>query len=414
MQPSVRPLSLQRNFGWATIGNVVYAATQFAMLSVLAKSTSPTQVGRYALAFAIAGPVFMFTGLKLRQVQVTDAAADFTFAQYLGLRVLTSAVACVGVPLVAWAWGTAGPALMMLVAVSAFKAFESVIDILYGAMQRLEQLKLVAVSMMWRGLVGLLAFGVSLALTRDAVVAVASLAAVTLVQVGSNVVRVRSLGIAARPRFDRDVLRHLAILAFPLGVAVALGSLTVNVPRYFIQASQDSAALGIFSALSYSLVATGTIASSMGQAASPRLANLYHQRETDRFVATVRKLVLGGATLGLAGVLAAALFGEPVLRVAFGPEYASQKPLLVVLMVVATVQYSSLFLGTAVNAARMFAVQAPLNMAGFAVVAFVAWVAIPQFGLMGAAAAMGAGQAVQAIWYAVLTWRVVLPRLRQL
>lgn len=408
-----RPRSLRRNFGSATIGNVVYAASQFAMLSALAKLTSPAEVGRYALALAIAAPVFMFTGLKLRQVQVTDAAGDFTFSHYLGLRILTSALACVSVPLVAWVWGAGGPVLMILVAVTAYKAFESVIDILYGAMQQREQLQLVAASLMWRGLIGLLAFGVTLALTRDAAAAVASLAMVTLVQVGTNLLRVRSLGIATLPRFNRGVLRRLAKLALPLGVAVAVGSLTVNVPRYFIQASQDSAALGIFAALSYCLVATGTIAASLGEAASPRLANLYHQRQTEAFVSTVRKLVLAGATLGLVGVLAAVLVGEPFLRVAFGSEYAAEKLLLVVMMVGAMIQYSAVFLGTTVNALRMFTVQAPINIASLVAVTLVAFLVVPSWGLMGAAVAVGTGQVVQAVWYAVLTWRVVLPRLRR-
>ena len=408
-----RPNSLRRNFGWATVGNVVYAASQFGVLSVLAKSTSPTEVGRYALAFSIAAPAFMLTGLKLRQVQVTDAAGDFTFGQYLGLRILTSSLTLVIMPLVALLCGTTGPALTLLVAASAFKAFESVIDILYGAMQQREQLQLVAVSMMWRGLTGLLAFGIGLALTRDVTAAVACLAAVTLVQVATNVARVKRLGISARPRFDGGVVLRLARLAFPLGVAVAVGSLTVNVPRYFIQVLQDSAALGVFSALSYSLVATGVIAAALGQAASPRLANLYYQRQTELFVATVRKLVLLGATLGIVGVLAATLVGESVLRIAFGPDYAAQKPLLVALMVGAMVQYSAVFLGTTVNALRMFKVQVPINIASLVAVAFVSFVAVPRWGLMGAAAAVGAGQVLQAVWYAVLTWRVILPRLTQ-
>jgi O-antigen/teichoic acid export membrane protein len=160
-------------------------------------------------------------------------------------------------------------------------------------------------------------------------------------------------------------------------------------------------------------VATATIAASLGEAASPRLANLYHQRQTEAFVATVRKLVLAGVTLGLAGVLAAILVGEPVLHVVYGPEYAAQKTLLVFLMVGAMVQYSAVFLGTTVNAMRMFTVQAPINIAALVAVALVAFWAVPAWGLMGAAAAVVAGQVVQAGWYAVLTWRVVLPRLRE-
>ena len=69
-----KPLSLTRNFSWTLIGTLeLYAFCQWGMLVVLAKLCSTLMVGQCALALAITAPVFVFVGLNLRTVQVTDA-----------------------------------------------------------------------------------------------------------------------------------------------------------------------------------------------------------------------------------------------------------------------------------------------------------------------------------------------------
>jgi hypothetical protein len=45
---SQKALSLRLNFSWALAGNIIYAACQWGMLSVLAKLGSPEMVGLFA------------------------------------------------------------------------------------------------------------------------------------------------------------------------------------------------------------------------------------------------------------------------------------------------------------------------------------------------------------------------------
>ena len=82
-------LSLRLNFAWTFVGNVVYAGCQWGMLVVLAKLGSPARVGEFALALAVTAPILMFTNLALRAVQATDSRQEYTFGDYLGLRLLS-------------------------------------------------------------------------------------------------------------------------------------------------------------------------------------------------------------------------------------------------------------------------------------------------------------------------------------
>ena len=52
---ALAPLSLRRNFSWTLAGTLVYAATQFAILSVLAHLSGSAVVGLWNEAFDLDG-----------------------------------------------------------------------------------------------------------------------------------------------------------------------------------------------------------------------------------------------------------------------------------------------------------------------------------------------------------------------
>src|SRR5262249_58494076 len=66
----------------------------------------------------------------------------------------------------------------------------------------------------------------------------------------------------------------LTCLAFPLGVVMALISLTSNIPRYFIETYFGIRELGIFAALLYVTTAGMTLISAIGNSLTPRLARM--------------------------------------------------------------------------------------------------------------------------------------------
>lgn len=68
--------SLSLNFWSTLVGNGGYAGCQWGMVIVLAKLCSPQSVGQFALGFALAAPVFMFSNLQLRAAQATDVKRE--------------------------------------------------------------------------------------------------------------------------------------------------------------------------------------------------------------------------------------------------------------------------------------------------------------------------------------------------
>src|SRR4051812_10305666 len=70
--PASPSSSLRRNASWVLFGNLAFAGSSWAMMTVLAKLGTPRMVGQYALALAITQPIVTFAMLHLRSVQATD------------------------------------------------------------------------------------------------------------------------------------------------------------------------------------------------------------------------------------------------------------------------------------------------------------------------------------------------------
>lgn len=396
--PAARPphaLSLRANFSWTFVGNVVYAACQWAMLVVLAKLGSPEVVGQFALGLAITAPVIMLTNLQLRGIQATDARREYRFGEYLGLRLATTPLALLVIAGITLASGDGRQTALVILFVGLAKGFESISDVFYGLLQQHERMDRIAISMMVKGPLSLVALGVAILLTGNIVWGALALAAVWAFRLatydipcGAAVLRAAREGGAPasiRPRWDRRRMVRLAWLALPLGSVMMLGSLMVNIPRYFIERFEGTHALGIFAAMAYIVVAGTTVVDALGQAVSPRLAQQYAAGEGGAFRALIAKVLGISALLAAAGLLLGLVVGRQVLTLLYRPEYAAHLDVFIWIIAAAGIGYLAAVCGYAMTAARQFAIQVPIYAISIAVVAVACALLVPGHGLLGAA-----------------------------
>lgn len=383
--------SLRHNAAWALAGNVGYAACQFGVLAAIAKLTTAADVGRFALALALAAPVIGLSNLNLRALQATDARGDYVFGAYLGLRLVTTTIALVVVWGIALGFGYRGATLALILLVAIAKAFESLSDVVYGRLQKAENLRRIAISMLTKGVLSVLAVAVVLRFTGDLLMSTLALAlcwiGVFLAYDLPAATRLES----ARPQLHGPTLRRLGWLALPLGFVTGIASLAVNIPRYDIEAYLGSTALGHFAAIAYVAVALSQPALALGTAISPRLAR-YFISDRRAYRSLSIRAILTASILGCLVVAGAALFGERFLRLAYTPEYATHYDLLVWVAVSTGAAFVSVALGYAVTAARRLREQVWMAVASVVVCAVTSHFAVPRFGLIGASWALLAGE----------------------
>ncbi len=373
---------------------------------VLAKLGSPEQVGQFALGMAVCAPVWLFSNLHLREVQATDATRESGFGEYLALRLATAFTAMATIAAIAYAVGYRGEMAMIVIVISLLRGLESLEDIFYGLLQQHERMDRICKSLLMKGPLALFALCLGFYLTHSVAWGVFCAAAgIALVLVlydvrGPAAVLGSSGGDSVhsgipRPHWYARRLGEMARLALPLGFVTTLTSLTVNIPRYFLEHYSGQRELGIFAAMSYLMLAGTAVVVSLGQAASSRLAQRYSSGNRSGFGELLAKLIAVAAILGITGVVVVMFRGQSLLKVFYGSQYSGNNDVFTCLMVAAGIGYVCTFLAYAMTAARRFKPQFPLFLlVAFAAFATSAWL-VPRSGMLGAALALVVAMIVQ-------------------
>jgi len=409
-------LSLRRNFAWMLAGNVIFAAAQWAMLIALTKVGSPEMVGQFAIALAIGNPILLLTNLHLRSVQTTDARGEFIFQEYFQLRMVTTALAMVLILVWAVLSGFRTETASIIVAVGIAKGIEAISDILHGVFQAKERIDFIAVSLAWRGVLSLLAFIMTMHWTQSLLCGVISTAVVALVMLlRFDLPRCRGLMASLRSTsavsgWDRARLWGLAWLALPLGLGQMLRGLEISIPRYLIESRFGERELGLFAAIAYLTVAGAQVINALGQSASARLAQQYAAGDAAAFRRLLGRLLALGGTIGCGGFLVSLFAGRALLNFFYTTDYARHTSLLCWMMAAAGVTYAYVFLGTALNAMRLYRPRLALHALTIPTLLASCAILVPWHGLRGVAEAICFSELVAASAYLMLVrraWRKV-------
>lgn len=399
--PRTRPVdglrrpSLSTNVLWTLSGYGIYMACQWAMLIVVARMGSPERVGDLALGIALSAPVILFTNLGLRKVQVTDVHGQFQFGDYLGLRLLMTALALGIVGAIAVGARPDASAGAAIFAVGLSKAVEATSDVVYGVLQQVERMGSIAASLFLRGILGVGALALGMTLTHDVAVGMLGVSAAWAgVLVLHDLPRARaalkSQGWSGlRPRWSGRTLGRLALVALPLGIVTPLVALLSSVPAVLIERLRGTGELGIYTALAYSYSAANRVASAMGEAASARLAFYYAKGHRRPFARAVGKLLVLAGLVGLLGLGVALVAGRPLLAVLYGPAYASHADVLAGFMLVAVAGNLACVLDYSMTAMRRLRIQPLLAILSILVLAALSDRLIPTLGLRGAVLSLG-------------------------
>jgi O-antigen/teichoic acid export membrane protein len=389
---SVRPIlgvpaSLRAGVAWATGGSAVYLACQYGMLIAIAKLGSSANVGQYAMALAIAAPIIVLSQMQLRQVQVTDVIAETPFAHYVSTRLLATLIAAAAIVCTAVAIGYRGETFAVVGLVAVAKSFESISDIFHGRMQHRERMDVVARSLLLKGLLSLAALVMALYVTRSLAVAVGAVAVVWgVLLVVYDVPHAFESG--ERPArllvWDPRKVGLLARTALPLTFAAGIGSLSTNIPRYFLEATHGNVAVGLFAVAAMPLALLGLLNTAVSQTTLARAAGHVQRGELQQFSRLGKRIaVIQVASAGMLAIVFATV-GGPLMRILFTAEFVPAAPVAAVMAAGAAVGGLAAWGSTLLMAARRFRLQLWNILIVVAVQIPLCYVLIGPWGILGA------------------------------
>ncbi len=390
-----------------TIGRGLDAASRWLLVVLLARWTSIADLGAWAIATAIAAPVFTLLELRLRWLAAAGGVAEATARHYWLVRGATIGVAMIGVGA---AWPFLGDRYLasLLVMVFAAKSIELASELAKGLAQHRSRTGAVAVGSGLRGVMGLVGAMIGLHYVASALAAVTGL---TLAW--AAVFLFWDLPLAGlwhgplrfRPRWR--TLWSIVTTATPVAIASVLTGLGRILPRWALALWHPRDLVGIFTALAALAAAGDIFVSSMAHAAIAPLGRLA-TRDSQRHRRLVWELVGAAALLGLIGTVVAAAAGSHLLESIYGPTFRGYGLPLALLALGMTFAFVNGILQVALVSLRAGQHLPRQIAAGVIAAVAVAILLVPAFPLIGAAAttlAMTATNTISLAWRLARSYR---------
>lgn len=376
---------------WAFIGNAFYAFCGYLLLTIMTKRSSVETVGLWGLAQAVTLPVATFFSLKLGTVNITDYHNEYKTTYYVAVRVLASLASVMVASMIGLVFYPKDVAVV-IVMMSVSQSIVEIRAYFLSNMQKFERLKLATFSQIIEGLLTLLLFGLVFWFTQSLVLAIlgsiVSRATVTLVYdipVSARILKAHHNDFSGYlPAWQWNSLWKLFRRSIPLAVVAGIGNVFQNIPRLVMDKELGREAVGYFTAMSMLLIALTMVNAALGNTTLPRLSK-YYVENTRHFVWLFVRLIGLNLCLGMAFVAVVYLFGKPILRFLFTPEYAQHSDVLVMLAVSSCILSVFGVSNWGLNATRQFNIQVPIYMGTAIVSGICSLLLIPRYGIIGGA-----------------------------
>jgi O-antigen/teichoic acid export membrane protein len=387
--------ALAKDSFWTALGNIAVFLSQAAIFILLAKLTSTEIVGQYALALGIATPVFMFAGLQLRQVLLSDVQRNINIIDALCLRIAAITIASLVAIGIAFACELPLAVRMTIFLLICRLAIESLIEFSNTVVQMAENYRSVGINQIIRSMLVILCGALAIFQLRTSYAAAlgAAIGSAAGLLLESPVVaaitsRSTSLGmLETQSRTASAVLTCIQLFGrcLPLGLVMLLIGLLHNIPRFYLHSFRGESQVGIYSSLGFVTTGGTLIISAICYSSLQRLAVYYTNGDMSGFRQLLKLLIVTTFTIGILILTVAAFAGRWILDIAFGKEYSQHSDILLWLIGAGIIAFVTSATGTAVTASQKYYIQVAVVGSTVLVSAGGCFLLVPKYGLHGAA-----------------------------
>ena len=377
-------LAIIQKAKWLLGGNIVFALSQWLILTLIAKICTAQELGEYSYAMSIVAPIFMLTNLQLRPIFVADYNSEkyYDFSNFFSLRFYSNILGF----LIVMFWGvfTRVDSIWIIALVAFTKCLEGISDIIYGWYNALNKTELITRSLTVKAVFSIILIWGILFLSKSLIYGliglfIAYLAVMLFVDFKAINVKKQWL------KWHSQAVKEITIYALPLGFTVMLVSLQTNLPRYFIERYDSIESVGIFTIFSYFIVIGGIAINSVCQYLSPQYAKSWYETSKKYFFKLFMVSCLIAGLFGLISFVIMYFWGGYLLSLIYGNKFNHELDTLNLVILSGIFTYLSIVNGYTMTSLKIIKVQVPMFLLLLAITFVSCFLLIPKYHLVGAA-----------------------------
>jgi O-antigen/teichoic acid export membrane protein len=316
--------NLQKDYLWNSIGTSVNSFISLLLLIVVTRVNGLDAAGLFSFSFGLSLVLFTIGLYGGRVYQVSDIHGEFSSESYIVLKFITSILALIAAMVMIVGNRYDVYKSLLILTLVFYKLSEAIADPLYGIIQRHNRLHTAGISLTFKGCAGFLSFLVIDLLTKDILIASASLLCVNILFMLSfdrmNVQKTEQ--VTLRPASLRTAAANSFALMKKCAYVFAFSFLTTamaNIPRYFIDVYHETDQ-GYFGILIMPASLLALFVTFIIQPNVVPLSEMHRSGRYDLFARTTGKMLLVALILGGIAIVGAYLIGNRILTLIYGAD----------------------------------------------------------------------------------------------
>ncbi|WP_455509158.1 lipopolysaccharide biosynthesis protein [Butyricimonas paravirosa] len=366
---------------WLVLSNIVKSLSQWGILVILVKFFPAESVGYYTLGLAITAPIFMLSDMQLKSVLVVEPETGFdNFAVYQIIRLISTGVATTGLIIynilfqeINW----------IIFAVIIYKAMESLIDILYGYLQKKDKMVWMSKSDIVKTFLSVLVcFLVTMWLHRI-VTSLISIVFVSIMLYVIDCIYIKGQFVINIDKASLKKILEIVKKSFPLGISVLFTSYITNYPRITIEGYCGPEMLAYFGAYSYLVIGIFQIQTPIQTFLRQRLSKNFHNSNVKAFKSKVNRTIVGFIAIGFLFLVSFYFVGNTILKVLYKETYIEYSDVIYYLIGAQLLMSVSSIYATAILSFNIYTKQAFISFGIFIIVFLCSRFLISNYGIYG-------------------------------
>ncbi len=320
---SGKKLSVSQNAFYNMIGALVFCFCQWITSGVLVYRLSPDEIaannaGLLQLAITTTNIFFAISCYNMRTYQISDTKNEYSYGDYIGVRIVTAVVAVVLCVIYVIAWGFSIKAIVCTTLYMFFKLNETFSDVLHGIDQKNYRMDYICISHCIRGISSVIVFTLAILMFDDILIAVAAMALVCVLEVFVYDVKVTRQFGSIKPIFNKKIIIRLLIICMPAVISSAAFTAITSIPRQTLVAMRSEEALGYYGTVATPLLVVQILATSIFNPMLTELSEFYSQGKISSFIKRIVQNLGLLLCISAAACIGVVFLGDFAIGLVFG------------------------------------------------------------------------------------------------
>ena len=321
-------LSLKKNMLYNTIGTSIYLGLQWLITILVVRTSGYEDAGILSLAMSISNTIYAISSFGMRGYQSSDIEEEFDNYTYILSRIFTCLI---GIVL----------GLMFLIFTSyniytkssifayiIFKTSEALVDVFHGAEQKKWRMDIIGISYTIRGIISFIVFIVTLAITKNILLAISFMAiSVYLVIFLYDVPKFKEI-VKFKKVINYRKIWKLLIICMPLTIYGFLSNGLQAYPKYLLEKLTSSEILGIYSSVATPVLIIQVASTFIFNPLITLFAELYNKKDSKGFYKLTIKVMIAILCIGIIAIIGSNILGKFALSLLYGEDIVQYSYLL--------------------------------------------------------------------------------------